>query len=135
MRDETRELLENQVVDGLSGLADLQAGSKERQSATTDVVKLIEKLNEVDRDNADYWDKQERREMDRKRNEATVKLEEEKQKLSPGRAALEVAKIAVPVVVPLVAYNVYQKRVIKFEETGKLVSTAARELHLPKFTK
>lgn len=135
MMDETRNSLESLIAGDLETLGDLELGSDEHQKATTDLVKLIEKLNDVDRDNADYWDKQERRQIDKERNEMTAKLEQEKQKLDPARVSIEIAKIAVPVVVPLVAYNVYQKRVLKFEETGKLVSTAARELHLPRFLK
>lgn len=65
-------------------------------------------------------------------------IEEMKRKKSKTEIALDVAKIAVPAIMTIWGYREYdkfQKRVLKFEETGRIVSTAGRELHLPKFMK
>lgn len=79
-------------------------------------------------------------ELEQKSNAEIVRaaVEEKKiecQGLTPGKVALELGKVIVPTLITIGAYNTFQKRVIKFEETGRLVSTASRELHLPKFGK
>lgn len=69
------------------------------------------------------------------RHDHNMDIERLKRKENASRIAIEVGKILIPTVVPIVAYNLFQKRILKFEETGRLSSTAARELHLPKFFK
>lgn len=52
-----------------------------------------------------------------------------------GEAILEWAKVLVPVIIPIIAYDIFQRRVLKFEEDGSICSSAGRQLHLPKFFK
>lgn len=64
-----------------------------------------------------------------------MEVERLRRKKSGAEIALEIGKIVVPVAVPIIAYNVFQKRMLKFEEVGHISSTAGRELHLPRFFK
>lgn len=135
MTEETKKLLEEQIQIGLEGLSWTCIGKdadESRSRTVGDVAKLIEKLNEAEQNDEKRSDNQERREIDRERNQSTVELERQKQDLTWKRFGIEVAKIIIPVTVPLIAYSIYQKRLLKFEETGRVCSTAGRELHLPK---
>lgn len=135
MTDVTYEMLEKAVQVQLEKVEALDAGSKEGKEALAKSIHLVELLITTDKDNADYYDKQERRRIEEDRNKAQNETERDKQKLTWGRVGLEMAKVVVPLVVSFAGYNVFQKRVMKFEETGRISSTAGRELHLPKFMK
>ncbi len=136
MTDETRDLLEGAVQDHLKKLnAITEIGGDESKKITENLTKLTELLITSDKDNYDYYDKQERRRIEEERNEAANETERNKQKLTWSRVAFEMAKVVVPVGISMIGYNIFQKRVLKFEETGRISSTAGRELHLPKFTK
>lgn len=135
MTDVTYEMLEKAAQVQLENVEKLDAGSKEGKEALAKSINLVELLIATDKDNADYYDKQERRRIEEERNKAQNETERDKQKLTWGRVGLEMAKVVVPLVVSFAGYNVFQKRVLKFEETGRISSTAGRELHLPKFMK
>lgn len=135
MTEETYGMLERAVQAQLEKVETLDAGSKEGKEALVKSLHLVELLIATDKDNADYYDKQERRRIEEDRNKAMNETERDKQKLTWGRVGLEMAKVVVPIVVSFAGYNVFQKRVLKFEETGRISSTAGRELHLPKFMK
>lgn len=135
MTEETYGMLERAVQAQLEKVETLDAGSKEGKEALVKSLHLVELLIATDKDNADYYDKQERRRIEEDRNKAMNETERDKQKLTWGRVGLEMAKVVVPLVVSFAGYNVFQKRVMKFEETGRISSTAGRELHLPKFMK
>lgn len=135
MTEETYGMLERAVQAQLEKVETLDAGSKEGKEALAKSLHLVELLIATDKDNADYYDKQERRRIEEDRNKAMNETERDKQKLTWDRVGLEMAKVVVPLVVSFAGYNVFQKRVMKFEETGRISSTAGRELHLPKFMK
>lgn len=135
MTEETYNMLEKAAQVQLEGVETLDAGSKEGKEALTKSIHLVELLITADKDNSDYYDKQERRRIEEERNKAQNETERDKQKLTWDRVGLEMAKVIVPLIVSLAGYNVFQKRVLKFEETGRISSTAGRELHLPKFMK
>ena len=135
MTEETYGMLERAVQAQLEKVETLDAGSKEGKEALVKSLHLVELLITTDKDNADYYDKQERRRIEEDRNKAMNETERDKQKLTWGRVGLEMAKVVIPLVVSFAGYNVFQKRVLKFEETGRISSTAGRELHLPKFMK
>lgn len=135
MTEETYGMLERAVQAQLEKVETLDAGSKEGKEALVKSLHLVELLITTDKDNADYYDKQERRRIEEDRNKAMNETERDKQKLTWGRVGLEMAKVVVPLVVSFAGYNVFQKRVLKFEETGRISSTPGRELHLPKFMK
>lgn len=128
-----REGLETEVQRQLELINSVPKGSKEQAVITEDLTKLVGCVDRLNQTEYEFYDRQERREIDRKKNESMLELENKKSEISFTRAAFELAKVIIPPVITLVAYDRFQKRIIKFEETGRLVSTAARELHLPKF--
>ena len=132
MTEETYNLLEKAAQVQLRQVTKIDPETKEGKDHLAKSIHLVELLINTDRDNAEYYDKQERRRIEEERNEAMNETERDKQKLTWDRVALEMAKVVVPLVVSFAGYNVFQKRILKFEETGRLTSTASRELHLPK---
>ena len=128
-----REGLETEVQRQLELINSVPKGSKEQAVLTEDLTKLVGCIDRLNQTEYEFYDRQERREIDRKKNESMLELENKKSEIGFTRAVFELAKVIIPPVITLVAYDRFQKRIIKFEETGRLVSTAARELHLPKF--
>lgn len=135
MTQETYNLLESAVQNQLKTVYGMKLGSQEGKEALTKAISLTELLITADKDGYDYHDKEERRRIEEKKNDAAAEVEREKAKLTWGRVGLELGKVIAPILVSFAGYNVFQKRVLKFEETGRIVSTAGRELHLPKFLK
>lgn len=135
MTDETYDLLEKAAQIQLENVNTFDTGTKEGKEALTKSIHLVELLIASDKDNAEYYDKKERRRIDEERNKAMNETERDKQRLTWSRVGLEMAKAIVPLVVSFIGYDVFQKRILKFEETGRLTSTASRELHLPRFLK
>lgn len=131
--------------------------SDEYKNAEREVNILIDKMQAFHKTNCEYFAKEEERdiekrknedmaeledqklkahsETERERNEMTLKLEQEKQKLTWKRIAFEFGKIVVPIIGGAIVYSKAQNKVLKFEETGRITSTAGRELHLPKIFK
>lgn len=135
MTKETYQLLERAAQIQLENIEDFDIGSKEGKESLTKATHLVELLITTDRDTDDFTDKQERRRIEEERNKSQNETERDKQKLTWGRVGLEMAKVVVPLVVSFAGYNVFQKRILRFEETGRLTSTAGRELHLPRIIK
>ncbi|WP_287643438.1 hypothetical protein [Bacteroides sp.] len=132
MTEETYNLLEGAAQFQLRKVTEIDPGTEEGREHLAKAIHLVELLINTDRDIADDYDKQERRKIEEERNKAMNEIERDKQKLTWGRVGLEMAKVVVPLVVSFAGYNVFQKRILKFEETGRLTTTASRELHLPK---
>ena len=99
MTEETYGMLERAVQAQLEKVETLDAGSKEGKEALVKSLHLVELLITTDKDNADYYDKQERRRIEEDRNKAMNETERDKQKLTWGRVGLEMAKVVVPLVV------------------------------------
>ena len=135
MTKETYELLEEAAQVQLKQVTKINPETKEGEEHLAKSIRLVELLINTDRDNYEYYDKDERRRIEEERNKAMNETERDKQKLTWGGVGLEMAKLVVPLLVSFAGYNVFQKRILKFEETGRLTSTASRELHLPKFMK
>lgn len=102
----------------------LENGSKEQSTMVQDLkelVLLLDTLNKTD--------------QSKLKDKELIDLERDKMKIGWKRAAFEMAKVTVPTIVSIVAYDIFQKRVLDFEEHGRLTSTASHELHLPRFFK
>ena len=133
MEVELKEALVEEIQNHLELINTVPKGSKEQQALVQDLTRLVDSVNELNKTEYEYYDKQERREMDREKNQAMNELESKKSDLGWKRITFELAKVVIPALISIGAYDVFQKRVLKFEETGRLVTTASRELHLPKF--
>lgn len=129
----TMNLLEEQIQRDIQRLdAYFNEDGSERSRAVQDVTKLIEKLVEAETANEKAVEDQERREIDKNRNESSADIERLKQRIDWRRMILEVAKIIIPTVLPLVIWRKSYTEMLQFEETGRFTSTASKELHLPK---
>ena len=135
MTDKTYTLLETAVQVQLERIGELDPETKEGKDALSKAISLVDQLITTDKNESDGYDKQERRRIEEERNKAADATERKKQELTWGRVTLEMAKVVVPLIISFVGYNVFQKRLMKFEETGRITSTAGKELHLPKFMK
>lgn len=134
---ETRLMLEERV-------ADLTVMINEREDQEKDSIKqnwirerseLLDKLAVFDRNEIDEVDKKEKRQLERERNEDVANVEYVKSQITWQRATLDIGKVVLPVVISMIGYNIFQKRLMVYEETGRVTSSAGRELHLPKFMK
>lgn len=135
MNDVTYDLLEKAAQAQLKQVEKFDCSTKEGKESVAKAVHLVELLVTADKDNADYFDKQERRRIEEERNIAANEVERDKQKLTWGRVAFEMTKVVVPLAIQIVAFSGLQKRMFKFEETGRISSTGGREMHLPRFWK
>lgn len=113
----------------------LSNGSQEQQRMVDDLSKLVDSLNKLNQTEYDKLDKDGRRKIDAMKNQALYELEQKKSELSWQRVIFEMAKIMVPTIISIGAYEHFQRRILEFEENGRINSTAGRELHLPRFFK
>lgn len=133
------EQLTNQMEETMSKLLKkvnyLDPGTKEYAECMRIICSFAEVMNTSEKDNLDYWDRTQRLELEKEKLEKTMKMEREKIKESRFRGWLDFAKGVTIAITGYFAYDWFQKRVIDFEEHGRITSTAGRELHLPKFFK
>lgn len=132
MNQETRDKLENLINSNLDILLTENMSDGERSKTVEDTVKLAKSLDEIDKNNFDLYERSEKLKNERKKAKRDKKqfVESENNKVK-----IELIKggcLIGSAVLGYIAYDMFQKRVIRFEETGKLVSNAWRELHLPK---
>lgn len=135
MNEETRNLMEEKLVEMMNELDTLKEGSDEHKNLTSDICQLATKLTEATASEMDAFDKQEKRRIDEQKNKSMTEIEKEKAGFDWRKALTETLKVVLPSVISIYAYNEFQKRILKFEETGRLTTTASRELHLPRFMK
>lgn len=134
MKEELVTLLEDELARSVKmagGLATSDARKQEIENA----IKLTEALNAIDQTKNKSEDDQNRQTLEEYRIRSANEVEVQKCKRSVGDYMLEAFKVIAPTVISLVGYNLFQKRVLLFEENGRIVSTAGRELHLPNFFK
>lgn len=156
------EKLYNELIGECDRLTEIinssKIGSEEWKAVYGRKLDILEKMQEYNKIEADYYDKQEsrriteehnskmldieiekmkeHREIEKERNAAAIAAEDHKQQLSWQRVAFEMAKILAPVGISSALYLHAQNKVFDFEEHGRITSTPGRELHLPKiFTK
>lgn len=130
MCNETYNKLEAAAQAELDTIEEFEPGSDERKNAVEQAVKLIEKLIAVDKDEADAFDKEKRREIEEKKNESTDQIEKQKQDISWKRAAFEFGKIAIPMVGSAVLYFAALRENERFEESGTWRCKGGRELRI-----
>lgn len=132
MTDDTLNLIEEQIRSDLGRLDEFNDDQTKRSKAVQDLAKLMEKLTEAENARDHWYDNQERRRIDENRNSSSAEIEKLKQNLDWKRLSLEIAKITIPVFVPLIIWRKSFVEMVTFEETGRFTSSASRELHLPK---
>lgn len=131
MEESVREQLREALDQRFKRLGQTKPGSEEEETLVKEIQSLVSALDRLNQTDFDYYDKQERREIDREKNKSLNDLEKEKAKFDWKRAGFEVVKIVVPGMIGGGFYLLAQKRVLKFEEVGRIVSSAGHDLHLP----
>lgn len=135
MRDETYERLEASITDCLDDAYNYDPGSKERRMIFAEAMALVDRVKDIDRMNLEYYDKEDRRLIDRERNNMSIQIEETKQKIGWKRGLFEILKTMGPIAAYIFAYGKFQGRLFNYEShNGRLTSTAGKELHLPRFS-
>lgn len=139
----------NQIVN------DPNVKAEERQKAEVGIVDVIKELQKYNDSMDEYTAKAEERriteeqnkrmeqlerdklaehtKVEEMRNQASLELEKQKQKLNWKRVAFELGKIAVPILLSGAMYFKAEKDILHFEESGSIRSKPGRELRLPKF--
>lgn len=129
MRDETLNGLEDYVE---SQRVESLGGGEDASKAHERYIESVRVLREIEHDNMEYYDKQERREIEKKKNDDSKAIEDAKQKVGAPRFILEIAKIAVPVVTATIAAVTAVKMQNKsgvLEESGRWTTEASRMAH------
>lgn len=103
-------------------------------------LEAMEALKDVEKDQMDAYDKQERREIERQKNDDTTKIEIAKQNMGWKRTTIEVGKVIVPVITAVLAAVTAMKMQDKsgyLEEHGRWTTETARMAHgqIPKIWK
>lgn len=130
MSNETYELLEAAIQEEVDSIKEFEKGSEKREKAVEQSVKLIDRLIMIDKDDADSFDKEKRREIEEKKIESTNEIEAGKQQITWKKAAFEFGKIALPMVASAVLYFAALKENERFEETGTWKCKGGRELRV-----
>lgn len=109
-----------------------ETNEEKRKEKMQEALKIGEMLNKHEETFYQYWTTQDRIEKEEKKNEDMINLEKEKIKVPWQRTAIDVAKIVVPTVIPLILWRKSWKEMLRFEETGRFTSNASRTIHMPK---
>lgn len=135
MNDETKKMMEDELQLLIIKLENLKPGSEEHQKLSGDIKVLASTLTEASASEMDAFDKQEKRRIDEMKNNRLASIEDDKVKSS-------YVKLIVEAVLG-VGLTIYEWRkhkeelniVGKFEETGRWVSTAFRNIKKPRLKK
>lgn len=123
-----------ETINGLEGYCQelrevIRSGSDDAGKAHERYLESLDTLRQIDHDMWEFEDKEQRREIDREKNEESAEIEKSKQKLTPGRVALDVAKVVVPGLIAGFFAIKMQNTAGQFEETGSWRSDASRMAH------
>lgn len=129
--DDIQELLRDEISRQIFGLNKVEPGSEEESRIIKNVGELSDKLNKFNATDIEAEDKYERREIEKAKNDRLASLEEQKSKLDVKRAGFEMLKLIIPGMIGGAFYLEAQKRILKFEEFGRLTTSAGKDLHLP----
>lgn len=132
MSEELKKLVEDCAVTFLKN-AQYEGDSQKRGDLLADAGKLLDRLSDDKKLDIEAEDKECQRILEEMKNNDQTEIEREKLKISWKKMLPEMIKIFGPALLSFMAYDVFQKRVLYFEEHGRISSTAGRELHLPKF--
>lgn len=126
--DEIRNLLDEQIKTEIQNLDYLEMGSKEKQNAIDGIAKLYElRLSENKAETAQI-ENQARMELDTKKVENEIDDDKVKRK---GANLDRWISLGLQIAIPLgtfIAYDIWHRRGLKFEETGTITSPWTRNL-------
>jgi len=126
MNEDLKETLMREINRQIEDLNLVDGGSKEEQMIVQNVCSLTDTLNKLESSEMDAFDKQERREAEKVKNRAAHALEVEKSKIKLDRVLFEGGKIIIPGLLSWLFYNRALRLILKYEETGRIVSDGGR---------
>lgn len=135
MGPEVKKAMEEVMMEDIKDIRSMTVTEEGRDKAIKNIVMMAEVINTADQIDEKWVDNSERRALDEKKAKEANETELKKSKLTAGKVALEVVKIFGPLAVGVPLYLKVWKGNLKFEETGRICSSTARELRLPKIFK
>lgn len=122
-----KETICDELADQFEALGKVSKGSDEAEKITKDICSLVQVLDKLEQTEIDAYDKEERRKADKEKNQQMHDLEVKKSKLSWDRVLFEFGKIIIPGLIGWGFYAANQEKLLKYEETGRLTTDAARQ--------
>lgn len=117
MTTNTVEILDEKISDLIINSYKLDIQSDEHQRVIEEIKTLSEISTKMD-------------EIYLKENIHAEDVENSK-KINWVQIGTEIAKVAIPSIIGVISYSIFQKRLLRFEETGTLASKASKDLSLP----
>ena len=117
MTTNTVEMLDEKISDLISESYKFDIESDEHQRVIEEIKILSDVSTKID-------------EIYLKENIHAEDMENSK-KINWIQIGTDIAKVAIPSIIGVISYSIFQKRLLRFEETGTLASKASRDLSLP----
>ena len=132
-----KQVLSEVIEDDLYSLRDDGETMEKdvRAAKVKEVCELADRFIKMQEIETDAQAEADKVQMEKEQKERMADLEEAKAKLDWKKVSFDLVKIMLPVVFQSIAFGIYQKRTIKFEEDGSLKSWSSKEMHFPKFWK
>lgn len=118
--------LEKEIATLLDEMGGMEVGTEEYNKAATDLTKLLDKYNEMSKNDYDYWDRRETRE---KEYEIKEKQMEEDRKDRHVKNWLTGVSVGGAIVLPIVGTIV----TLYYDEKGVIPTTKAAQEFIKKF--
>ncbi len=128
MEKQINELLGEEIKAEIESLSTLQAGSKEKTQAISDLATLYRLRIEETKTEWDADEKYNRRLMDEQQTEIENTQKEAQLSEQVKDRYFKLGIAAAEIVLPLMFYAAWMKKGFKFEETGTYTSTTFRGL-------
>ena len=128
MDEQIRTALANEILAELNSLSGMEIGSKEHQTAVENVTKLYRLGLDDVRNDTDYDEKWNRREMEKEKQEREEEYRDKQAQEQKVDRYVRYGLEAAGIVLPLIFYATWMSRGFKFEETGTYTSTTFRGL-------
>lgn len=122
MDENIRQALANEILSQLEGLSNLDAGSKEHQTAVDNVTKLYRLALEDVKADTDYDEKVYRRGVDKENQTREEQLKRDQLSEQIKDRYFRLGLGAAEIILPLMFYACWMNRGFKFEEEGTYTS-------------
>lgn len=126
--DEIKNLLGEEIKKEINNLSSLDDATEKKSKAIDDIAKLYKLKLEQDKIEAELEDSRNRHELEKEaKDDERVSREEQRKKINLDRV-IDVGLQVLTVVGGWIAYDIWHRRGLKFEETGSVTSPFTRNL-------
>lgn len=115
-----KDQLAKEIGSLIEALGDVEAGTEEYNKIANDLSKMLDKYNEMTRNDYDYWSKQEERDKDYELKEKQLEEDRKDHRIKNGLTAASIFGGF-----GLTIWGTLKS--LKFEETGSVTTNAGRE--------